>query len=140
MAENKNDEQEPQKEQITGTSWLEWGVAAAGALILFGTIGYMTYYGLTQPDGPPKIAFMHGPVEEAPGGYVMQFTARNDGLSTAAALKVTGQLLEGGQVVEESEATLDYVPEQSERKGGLFFEQDPRQHEVMLQSKGYAKP
>ena len=140
MAGDEDDEDGSKKEQVSGTSRLEWLAAAIGALILLSTIGYMAVYGLTQPDGPPKIALVQGPVEPVGDGYVMQFTVRNEGSSTAAALHVSGQLLDGGQLVEESEATIDYVPEHSEREGGLFFTLDPRQHGVSLRSEGYSKP
>lgn len=46
----------------------------------------------------------------------------------------------GGEVVEEGEATVDYVPSSSERRGGLVFTRDPRRHELTLRVKGWAEP
>jgi uncharacterized protein (TIGR02588 family) len=140
MARDEDNERRDEGKRQTGTSMVEWAAATAGAILLFGTISYMTYYGVTRPDGPPKIALLQGSIEGAPGGYVVEFTARNNGHRTAATLKVTGQLLDGKRVIEESEATLDYVPEQSERVGGLFFTQDPSEHQVRLRSEGYSAP
>lgn len=81
-----------------------------------------------------------GAVEPMSQGYVMTFKARNVGSTTAAALTVQARLLDGDQVIEEHEATIDYLPEQSERDGGFFFREDPRQHRIELTSDGYASP
>lgn len=140
MAHDENDDHAHEEKRPSGTSALEWGAATMGAILLLGVIGYMSYCGITQPDGPPKIALRQGPTHRAPGGFLVEFTARNEGNKTAATLKVTGQLLDGERVVEKSEATFDYVPEQSERIGGLFFTQDPSRHELRLRSEGYSAP
>jgi uncharacterized protein (TIGR02588 family) len=124
----------------TGTSGLEWAAAAFGGVLLASLVGYLAYTGLTAPAGPPGIVVRTGDVDQAPAGFTLQFTARNEGKSTAAAVKIRGRLLTENQVVEESEAVLDYVPERSEREGGLFFERDPRQHNVSVRAVGYAKP
>ena len=124
----------------TGTSRLEWVAAAVGGVLLGSLVGYLAYTGMTTPAGPTTIAIRTGNVEQAPNGFTLQFTARNDGQSTAAAVKVRGRLMTGDQVLEESEAVLDYVPERSEREGGLFFERDPRRHDVSVRAVGYAKP
>lgn len=70
----------------------------------------------------------------------MTFTARNVGSTTAAALTVSARLLDGERVIEEHEATIDYIPGQSERDGGFFFRVDPRQHRVEMTGEGYADP
>ncbi|KAB0676218.1 TIGR02588 family protein [Aureimonas leprariae] len=123
-----------------GTSALEWSFAVAGGTILVGMIGYMVYYGLSQPTGPAKIVLKADTVEPMPEGYVLTFTARNVGSSTAAALKIKATLLEGERVIEEREATIDYLPEHSEREGGFFFRRDPRLYRTDLMSAGYAAP
>ena len=125
---------------VTGTSRLEWAAAAMGGVLLAALIGYLAYTGLTAAAGPPRVEVRTGQLDQGPGGYIVQFTARNDGHSTAAAVKVRGRLSLGDQVVEESEAVLDFVPERSEREGGLFFERDPRRHTLSVRAEGYAKP
>jgi uncharacterized protein (TIGR02588 family) len=125
---------------VTGTSRLEWAAAALGGVLLISLIGYLAYTGLTAAAGPPRIEVRTGKLDQGPGGYIVQFAARNNGESTAAAVKVRGRLLTGDQVVEESEAVLDFVPERSEREGGLFFERDPRRHTLSIRAEGYAKP
>ena len=36
--------------------------------------------------------------------------------------------------------TLDYLPQDSERRGGLFFTEDPAAYELVLRAQGYAEP
>jgi uncharacterized protein (TIGR02588 family) len=125
---------------VQGTSLLEWTVATAGGLILFAMIGYLVFHGLTKPDGPPMIRFEAGPVEAAGNGYVVQFTVRNEGHSTASALEISGRLMQGDSIAEESRATIDHVPEQSLRRGGLFFSRNPAPYQLVLRAEGYASP
>ena len=42
--------------------------------------------------------------------------------------------------IETSDITFDYVPGHAERKGGLFFRQDPRMHKLELRALGYQTP
>ena len=133
-----NGEKTNEPGKLEGTSGLEWITAAGGALILLGMIGYLTIFGLTKSDRLPEITVVGGPIEPAGSGYRVEFTARNDGHRTAAALQVRGVLRAGDAIVEESRAVIDYVPGASERKGGLFFMRDPRQNTLELRGEGYS--
>jgi uncharacterized protein (TIGR02588 family) len=119
---------------------LEWIVAALGVLILGGSIGYLSYTALKQENTPPSITFRAGAIHPVSGGYLVELTLRNEGGEAAAKLKVEGLLVKDERIVEASEATFDYLPSQSERRGGLFFANNPRQFELRFQAKGYEKP
>lgn len=123
-----------------GTSRIEWIAAGLGGAILVSTIGYMVYYGLTTENGPPVVAIEQGPVERAGAGYLVRFTARNDGQSTAAELHLSGTLRNGDAVVERSGAVIDFLPEGSTREGGLFFTHDPSGLALELRAEGYVAP
>ncbi|WP_300573406.1 TIGR02588 family protein [Phenylobacterium sp.] len=122
------------------TSPLEWLVAGVGALLVVFTVGYMVQFALTRPEGPPAVVLEVTGVSRASTGYLVSFTATNTGLSTGAGIVVTGELSSGGARIEASEMTLDYLPQDSERQGGLFFTQDPAAHELVLRAQGYAEP
>ncbi len=126
--------------KLETTSRLEWFAAIVSAAILLGMISYMIVYGLTQPNTPPHITLVGGQIEQIGQGYRIEFTARNDGSQTAAALQVRGVVRAGDAVVEESRAVIDYVPGMSERKGGLLFTRDPRQNTLELRGEGYSNP
>jgi uncharacterized protein (TIGR02588 family) len=125
---------------VQGTSLLEWIVACAGAVFLASVIGYLVFHGLSKQEGPPDIDFETGQIDRTGGGYVVQFTARNRGYSTASAVEISGRLMQGDTVVEESRATLDHLPEQSARQGGLFFGRDPADFDLRVRAEGYASP
>jgi uncharacterized protein (TIGR02588 family) len=59
---------------------------------------------------------------------------------TAEGVVVEGELtIEDGQK-EVSHTEIDYVPAHAERRGGLFFSQDPRRGELRLRVLGYEEP
>lgn len=122
------------------TSWPEWVVAALGAALIVTIIGYMIFFTSAHPPSPPDVTVLQTSKVRVSQGYLVEFVARNEGNSTAANLVVKGVLTDGDRVVEESETTLDYVPQQAERKGGLFFRNDPSMHTVELQAGGYVDP
>ncbi len=122
------------------TSPLEWLVAGIGALLVVFAVGYMVQFAITRPDGPPVVGLEVTGVTHAGAGYLVTFKATNTGRSTGAGVVVTGELSSGGERVEASEMTLDYLPQDSERQGGLFFTEDPAAHELVLRAQGYAEP
>jgi uncharacterized protein (TIGR02588 family) len=122
------------------TSPWEWAVAALGALLIISALGYMAYYGLTHPRTPPDVTVEARNVSRVSDGFLVEFEARNHGNSTAAGLVISGELRSGDAVAERSEITLDYLPDQSEQVGGLFFQSDPGQYDLNLRAEGYAEP
>lgn len=118
----------------------EWMIAALGFALVAGAIGYMAHHALTPRTAVPELTVERMSTHVTQGGYVVRFSARNRSNATAASLRIEGELRQGPSVVETSGATLDYLPSFSERRGGLFFQQDPNRHELRLSPKGYAEP
>ena len=133
-------QKDAQTAAVQGTSPAEWAVAALGGILLAVMIGYMIYVGATQTDGPPEIVLQETGARPAGDAFVVEIVARNRGDSTAAALNISGALMEGDTVVEESKATIDYLPKQSERHAGLFFTNDPARYRLVLRPEGFAAP
>lgn len=119
---------------------LEWIVAAFGLAIVLGTVGFLVYVGLTQPDTPPNIEVASRSIAQTPNGFLVTFEATNNGNATAQAVTITGVLRTGSETIEESEANIDYLPEHSSVEGGLFFTLDPSQYALELRALGYALP
>ena len=118
----------------------EWVVAAAGLVVVLAVIAFVGYRAFQQDAAVPEVAFEVQGVEAVDQGFVVRFLARNGSSVTASALNIRGELRRGGTVVETSTAHLDYLPAQSQRRGGLHFQNDPRQHEIHLLARGYVEP
>ncbi|HEX5079697.1 MAG TPA: TIGR02588 family protein [Geminicoccaceae bacterium] len=118
----------------------EWIVAATGAVLVAGTIGYLVYLALSRDEGPPDLRITAAGVVELPDGWLVRFRAVNAGAQAAVQLQVEGVLAGPDGAIETAEATIDYLPPRSEREGGLIFSRDPRRHELRLRAEGYALP
>ncbi len=123
-----------------GTSGLEWVVAGLSALIVLGTAGFLVMDAFRIPPSPPRITIEVDSVVRAGPGYLVEFRARNSGQTTAAGLVIEGEIKGDTGTVEKGEVTIDYVPSEGVRKGGLFFTRDPRQHRLEIRPKGYDRP
>ena len=139
---NRNRQSEVAHEPPHGapaSNW-EWVCAAIGVLLVLGTVGFIGYEALTREPAVPDVTVEHIGTEQASGGYIVRFSARNTGPATAAALSISGELLDATAVIESSEAVLDYLPSNAERQGGLIFQNDPARYELKLTAKGYFDP
>lgn len=119
---------------------LEWIVAAIGLLLVAGTAAYIAWQGYTRAGAAPDIALEAVEIRAIGGGYLVSIRATNNGGTTAKGVKVQGELARDGRVVESSEMSFDYLPPDSQRRGGLLFTADPRLHELKLSAKGYELP
>ncbi|WP_020186021.1 TIGR02588 family protein [Methylopila sp. 73B] len=120
--------------------WLEWGVAGLGAALVVGVLGVLTHEALTYEDGPPAIIATVDDVSRGPGGYVVRFTAKNEGASTAAEILMLAELKQGDDVLESAEVTLDYVARKSSKQAGVVFARDPAGAELTIRATSYRKP
>lgn len=118
----------------------EWVVAAIGAALVLGALGYLVYFAETTPMSAPLIVLERGPVTQSGDGYLVAVTVANDGGTTAGAVAIEGTLRRGGVAVETAITTLDYVPRLSARQVGLLFSSDPRDGTLELRAHGYAEP
>lgn len=123
---------------------LEWIASAIGlilALAITGFIGWQAYRGAGTGRAPPPAIEVRAERTVATGdGWVIAFVAVNRSPTTASAVLVEGRLSRSGHVVASGQVSLDYVPGHSERRGGLFFAEDPRMHDLHLRALGYAQP
>jgi uncharacterized protein (TIGR02588 family) len=118
---------------------IEWLVGGLGAIIFVGMLAVLIATGVNGADGPPSVRVTVERVQQIGGGYVVEFVARNAGEGTAAGVDIVGELTAGASV-EERRAHFDYLPPHSARRGGVFFEGDPRQGELTLRAEGYNDP
>jgi uncharacterized protein (TIGR02588 family) len=128
---------EPGKAQVSPWEWL---VAAAGLVLVVSTIGFMLYNALAEGAAPPSIEVQVLSIVRVGDGFLVTFTATNQGDMTAADVTVEGELRDDAGSKETSTATISYVPAGSSREGGLYFAQDPRQFRMEVRAKGFERP
>ena len=121
------------------TPWHEWlasGVGLLLAVVIFGLIGWQAVDDAVQS---PVINVEVKNVSSVPGGYRVEFRARNIGGSAGAQVEIEGTL-SGNGADEVSRVVLDYVPAHSVREGGLFFTRDPGIGQLSMRARGYSTP
>src|SRR5688572_19307896 len=102
----------------------EWAAAFVGLALVSASIVCLTYQGLTRGSSPPDVSVQAEAIVQLRDGYVVKIRAVNRGDTTAADVKVEGRLESASGVAEASEMSFQYLPPNSERKGGMFFEKD----------------
>lgn len=119
--------------------WWEWAVAALGAAMVIGLIGFMGYRAM-QADAPvPELRVKAREVHARAIGFVVILDVGNTGAG-AANVAIEGTLTNGDGIIESSNVTLDYVPADSHREAGLLFTRDPSRHQLQLRATGYELP
>jgi uncharacterized protein (TIGR02588 family) len=113
---------------------------AAGSLVVLAAVGVLLHEALTAPAAPPRITLEVDSIVRVGSGYLVEFHATNGSPTTAAALRVSGELRDASGAVETSDVTLDYVPAQATRAAGIYFSHDPRRYRLDLRPVGYARP
>ena len=120
---------------------LEWISAGIGLVL---TLGIMTVIGREALRGethePPAIEVVMTGIHRAGVGFIVEVKAINRSGGTAAVVEVEGVLKDGETEVETAGLTFDYVPGHAERRGGLFFTEDPHRHQLELRPLGYQRP
>lgn len=120
---------------------LEWISAGLGLVLTLGMVAVIGQEALRgDADQLPAIEVRATRIESTPSGFVVEIVAANHTGGTAAAVQVEGELKDGETSVETSSLTFDYVPGHAERKGGLFFAEDPRRHRLEVRALGYQAP
>lgn len=121
--------------------WLERAAGLVGLLLTLAMLGLLVRHAIRDDDAPPAVTVAAERILALPGGgYVVEFTARNRArTATAAQLMVEGELRTPAGT-ETAEATLDYVPARSGKRGGLHFVNDPRSGRLELRAVGYSEP
>lgn len=138
MTEEKTSKQNGN--QTTQTPFLEWVFAVIGLILVVGVVGFLIYEISTDQE---KAANLNVKIEEIISndkGFLVKFAIENTGDETAADVTVEGEVKKGTESLEKSDVTVDYVPSHSEKKGGMFFTEDPRNKDFIIRAKGYNEP
>jgi uncharacterized protein (TIGR02588 family) len=119
---------------------IEWIGAAFGALIVLGTIGFLTYETL-RSDGEdrPQLTAVVKRVRAQDGVFAVDVEIRNGGRAAAADVHIAGNPGTTDPLPDRPQARLDYVPGLSRREVTLLFRGDPGEHPD-VRVIGYSRP
>lgn len=143
MADTHHDQQHarpPAGSREAAPPFWEWVAAGAGLLLVAASIGVLAYYAWTGKSDLPQPEVQVVAIEQQPAGWLVAVRVHNRAQATAAALRLTGRLRQGSEVLEERELELQYLPGGSSREGGLFFSRDPRLHSLEWAFESYEQP
>lgn len=115
-----------------GRPWLQWAMAALGAVVTAGVIAIVVHEAV-QPPAPPVLSARLIEARPTPAGWIAEIQVDNAGDDTAAAVEVEGVL--GDQTAH---AALDYVPGRGHARASLRFDDDPRA--ARLRVSGWSEP
>jgi uncharacterized protein (TIGR02588 family) len=118
----------------------EWAVATIGAALVLASIVILVHSGLTSHDAPPRLSIRVAAIQPAGERFLVVIEVNNEGGSTAADARIEAELRQHGEIVEQREITVDFVPPKSKRRAGLFFTRDPRAIELTMRASGYREP
>jgi uncharacterized protein (TIGR02588 family) len=131
---------EKQQKKIDDAPLWIWIIGLLGLALVLSSIAFMLYESAMGDTSPPDVSIRVEAIESTRTGFLVTFRAVNEGGSTAAGLTIEGTLMNGTESIETSNTTIEYLPSQSEREGGLFFTLDPRQYDLQLRATGYEVP
>lgn len=115
---------------------------AIGLVLTAGLVGFIGWEALRAPRAAPtpRLAVEAVSTHRTPGGYLVEFEARNGSPRTAAAVQIEATLEVAGAEPVTSTVSLDYVPGNSSQRGGVVMPADPRAGRLTLRVAGYSEP
>lgn len=140
MAQSPDRESQPKKKAPSDIPLLEWVVGGLGLLIVTAVVSVLVYEAVAGDHSPPDVKLTVQSIAPLQNGFVVKIRAKNLGGEPAAQVSITAEVRDGSKVVESSETQFAHLPPHSHREAGVFFQADPRHHEIRLRASGYEEP
>ena len=136
MAE-RTDESRP------GRNAAEWATFVVSLLILAAFVSAALYehFQLEEQSGAILQVEVHRNQAERRGDrFYLPFNATNTGADPASDVALHFEVLDGEEVIEESDAVIPFLPSDAEETGEVVLMSDPAQYEVTAQVGNYLSP
>lgn len=137
--DSQTDDSQDKKQTKKPSVW-EWVTAFVGLALVLGAVGFMFYKAVWGENSPPDVIVQVEAVEQLNNGHLVKFRAVNQGGSTAEGVVIEAELKRGGEKLETSQMTIDFLPVNSVRQGGFFFTNNPQQYDLQVRPLGYQQP
>ena len=120
---------------------LELALGVLGAAVVAILAGYLLFSALTGTgSGRPDILIIQASPLRVAEGWLLPFTATNDGQAPAGQLRLAAALDLGDGRQETGELVIDYLAPQSSQTAGFFFTAEPRPGAVTVRAVSYVEP
>ncbi len=120
--------------------WIEWVAGAVSVLLVLVVIGWIGKDALADRDTAPDLVGRVLRVEQKSQGFQVDFEIRNNASFTASQVKVRGEISGMATPTASAETILDYVPGQSNARGGLIFASDPAGRKITIRATAFNEP
>jgi uncharacterized protein (TIGR02588 family) len=121
-------------------SWVEWTTGIVSLLLVLALLGWIGREALVKDSSAPELKIEITGMSRSGEFHRVEFELVNDAPSTAAAVKVVGELRGSNGEVEISDVTFDYAPAESRTRGGILFRGDPQAGTLSIRPAGYTEP
>lgn len=115
-------------------------IGLAGFFLICAGFVYLSWAAVTEKSGPPKMAFEVKEISDLGSVFLVKVKITNTGYESVTALQVEGRLDQKSGSPETNNVQVDYVPSQSSRNVGLFFDTDPKSGKLSFRALGYQEP
>jgi uncharacterized protein (TIGR02588 family) len=136
MSDKQDDNDAPE----APSNRLEWTLGIGSFIIVFALIGTVLFSAVTETSAFPDLRVETGDPVQTGDIFVVPVTVHNEGDVTAADVQVSAELSQSGDIVDEAEMQLRYVPAHSQSDGGLVFRINPSTGDLTVDIRGYRKP
>ena len=118
---------------------VEWIAGIISALIVLGTLGYLTFDAVQVSADDPMLSAHVLQIRSVGPTFVVEVEIRNQSRAAAAEVQVVGEARAPDGKARDGLATVDFVPGFSTRRVGLVFDVDPgKTPDVRIA--GYSRP
>lgn len=114
--------------------------AAAGLLLFITSAVFIAYKGIAENSKPPHIVIKADSILTVSGGYLVKLTVENKGDEVVSKITIAGELMDDEKTIENNTCEFDYIPSESNRKGGIYFTRNPESYKLVLKPLGYEEP
>ncbi|HET8803960.1 MAG TPA: hypothetical protein VFM72_05225 [Aequorivita sp.] len=127
------------EKKIERKNWLEWLITIISAILVFFTLGFLTYQLIFQKKSPPNIIVFLGEISQKDQAFAIPIQATNEGTETAENV-IIEIVAENEQKKEKAEITFSYLPGKSSAKGWITFTIRPNISTLKTHVVGYTTP
>ncbi|MDY6802385.1 MAG: TIGR02588 family protein [Cyanobacteriota bacterium] len=135
---NENAPDKPSDRSRNFAEWLSFSVA----IFLVAILVFLVLYSWSKQENTPPIITLQieEEVRREEGQFYVPFTVTNTGGTTAASVRVVGQLLIEGELEEAGEQEINFLSGGEEASGVFIFTRNPEKGILTIRVTGYKLP